>query len=142
MSLVEAIKTIKTNFCLQINSTGELSLKRNHKYYYQVSFPLFGNDSFIQYIRLQIQGQLNITGRENCKFVIYSGDRNPLYVEDIPRDQTLWENVMVPQLERFYLECVLPEIVRRHIPKGINCIDPPYILEAKRKKENTQEKKK
>ncbi|KAF5281750.1 hypothetical protein FQR65_LT14545 [Abscondita terminalis] len=70
---------------------GTLHLKSNHAYYYQV------------------QGQLHITGRSLCYFVIWT----PLgiLVEEIEKDNVFWENEMVHQLRNFYFKCLLPEIL-------------------------------
>ncbi|KAF2888978.1 hypothetical protein ILUMI_17195 [Ignelater luminosus] len=58
-----------------------ISLKKNHDYYYQ------------------IQGQLAITTAEKCHFIVYSGPKNPLFIECIRRDGKLWKEVMLPKLK-------------------------------------------
>ncbi|KAB0802471.1 hypothetical protein PPYR_04657 [Photinus pyralis] len=121
-SLMFAVKN-KVVPCLELNSDGNISLKRNHNYYFQV------------------QGQLNITNRKYCKFIVYSGDNNPLFIENIERDHEFRMSRMVPKLEKFYLDCVLPEIVRGNLQKHKLCIDPPYISEAIRKREEEKQVK-
>lgn len=74
-------------------------LKRKHPYYYQ------------------IQGQLNITKREFCDLVIYNGKE--IAVEKIIRDDDLWKDVMLPKLQAFYLNCILPEIIDARIPRDM-----------------------
>ncbi|KAK9685425.1 YqaJ-like viral recombinase domain [Popillia japonica] len=101
-TLLEAAIVDRT-FCLHVNSEGQLQLKRHHDYYYQ------------------IQGQLNVTKRKICYFVIYISDDVPLYVEKIFRDSTLWNNDMLPKIKNFYLNCVLPEIINKNIMNGRTC---------------------
>ncbi|KAJ8909723.1 hypothetical protein NQ315_016769 [Exocentrus adspersus] len=79
-------------------------------------------------INLQIQGQLNITKKDTCFFVLYVSDQIELFIEKIKREE-FW-NKMLPVLTSFYKECVAPEIVRKNIDKGKRCKDPPYIQEA------------
>lgn len=86
-----------------------------------------------------MQGQLNIANKSKCFFVVYVNDAVDIFVEEIERDTELWEKSMLPKLEKFYKECVAPEIVRNNIGRGLKCIDPPYIknsiqeFEAKKK---------
>ena len=67
---------------LEKNTDGDLTLKKDHKYYYQV------------------QGQLNICQRNVCYFVVYTF--KDIFVEKIYVDKKLWEICMVPKLELFY----------------------------------------
>lgn len=120
ISLREAAET--KNICLEIKN-GELRLKENHNYYYQ------------------IQGQLNIAKREFCYFVVYVDDNTDLYVEIIQKNETLWQNEMLPQLVQFYNDCILQEIVRRRVPRGQNCYDPPYIIKAQNALKNKKKNK-
>lgn len=57
-------------------------------------------------------------------------------MEKVAVDLEFWKLKILPKLERFYRECVLPEIVRGNIKQNIPCVDPPYILDAIRRKEN------
>lgn len=70
---------------------GMFKLKRNDKYY------------------CQVQGQLFITGKEFCYFVVWS-PRGLLY-EKIEKDEQFW-NEMFPKLKTFYFEYLLPLILK------------------------------
>ena len=74
-------------------STGQhqLKLKRNHKYYSQV------------------QGQMAISKRKWCDFIIFTTKR--LSVERIPFDSDFWNKELLPKLIDFYDNCLAPEIV-------------------------------
>jgi hypothetical protein len=37
---------------------------------------------------------------------------------------------MATNLEQFYKNCILPEIIYKNIPQGKRCMDPEYIIEA------------
>lgn len=80
-------KTIK--FCRV--EEGELKLKENDDYMYQ------------------IQGQLNITKKTICYFVIWTP--SGISVEVIKNDASFWEHKMVPKLEQFFNSALLPEIL-------------------------------
>lgn len=69
---------------------GNFRLKRSDKYYYQV------------------QGQLFVTGRKFCYFIVWT-PHGFLY-EKIERDEECWRK-MLPKLERFYFEYLLPVIL-------------------------------
>jgi len=76
---------------LQINkATQRLHLKRNSKYYFQV------------------QGQLGVTAREACYFIVYTGV--DLFVERIEFDKEYWSLCMVPRLQLFYEKHLRPFI--------------------------------
>lgn len=99
--LKEIVKEKKGN-CLEIID-GSIRLKRNHNYYYQ------------------IQGQLNVTGRQFCYFVVYVNDNVELFIEKIEKDEDLWESFMLPKLSRFYRECIAREIVTKRIATVGEC---------------------
>ncbi|KAL6416802.1 hypothetical protein ACFW04_014828 [Cataglyphis niger] len=86
-------------------------MNRKHRYYYQ------------------IQGQLNITQREYCIFAIWTP--KSMKILRIDKDNIFWRNEMLPFLTRFYIECMLPEILdscyNRHMPIR----NSKYIMEAK-----------
>lgn len=92
-------KKYKSTFCLRyINDTYEL--KKRHTYYYQ------------------IQGQLHITCRSWCDFVLWTPTAtiDNLFVERIYYDDILWSNIIYPRLYRFYMGSMLPEVVSpRHV---------------------------
>ena len=86
-------KEYKSTFCLQyINDT--YKLKKRNIYYYQ------------------IQGQLHITRRSWCDFVLWTPTTNVdnLFVERVYYDDALWRNTIYPQLYRFYVGSMLPEL--------------------------------
>ncbi|KAJ1519113.1 hypothetical protein ONE63_011354 [Megalurothrips usitatus] len=76
-SAKEAIQS-KTKDYLSVNEDGELRLKKNHDFYFQ------------------IQGQLHITGRSKCMFHVYS--KNWQHTELIERDDQFWAEKMEQQL--------------------------------------------
>ncbi len=67
---------------LHRNSDGDIALKKNSDYYYQ------------------IQGQLAITKRDLCYFVVYTF--NDMFIEKIVFDKEFFESSMLPQLKDFY----------------------------------------
>lgn len=76
-------------FCL-VKDGLIVRLDRRHTYYYQV------------------QAQLHIVGVDYCDFVVWSKD--DLFVERVVPDADLWSNV-IPTVERFFRQCVLPEVL-------------------------------
>jgi hypothetical protein len=68
-----------------------LKLQRNHPYFSQV------------------QGQMAITGRSWCDFVILT--KKDLSVERITFDQEFWQIELLPKLTEFFDNCLAPEIV-------------------------------
>lgn len=110
-SAFEAIRNGSLLYCYIEGNT--IKLKENARFYYQ------------------IQGQLHITRRRRCYFVIYTN--NWLHYEIIERNDEFWKGRMEEKLVRFYMECLLPEIlepqfVRRNDKKDIK--DPDYIKQA------------
>lgn len=97
----QAIEQKKTKFCRFEN--GELRLKENHVYMFQV------------------QGQLHITKRKFCYFVLWT----PLGMifEKIERSMQFWERNMKSKLNDFYMNCMLPELVNPQYPKGLPVLD-------------------
>nr|CAI5863127.1 unnamed protein product [Callosobruchus analis] len=92
----------KKNVCYRV-ADGKVTLKQNHDCYYQV------------------QGQLNITGRGYCDFVMYTD--NDFFIERMYRDRNLWNEQMVPKLSAFYHLCILPKLVDGRIPRGMRARD-------------------
>ncbi|XP_063221397.1 uncharacterized protein LOC134530485 isoform X1 [Bacillus rossius redtenbacheri] len=107
--LEEAVTLKGKKLCIE-SVNGQLQLRRNHSYYFQ------------------IQGQLNICDREYCDFVVYAGGK--IIVECIVRDKILWQEKMLPKLSQFYMDCILPEIADPRIPRGLPVREPLYITEA------------
>ncbi|XP_063931863.1 uncharacterized protein LOC135143855 [Zophobas morio] len=87
LTVEEASKTLKQFYI----DKKQGCLKRTHNYFYQV------------------QGQLHISNREFCDFVVWT--RKDLYVEGIFKDDNFWQNKMFPKLKYFYHEALLPELV-------------------------------
>jgi hypothetical protein len=80
------------SFCSSyLPSTGQLRLKREHNYFYQ------------------IQGQLEIWNKEYCDFIIYTP--SGIHVECIKRDRNFWESRMKPKLNAFYKNYYLPLLI-------------------------------
>lgn len=113
-TLSEAVKA-KKKLCLEITKEGVLQLKKSHNYHYQ------------------IQGQLAVTNRNWCDFVVYT-KKGELFVERIKKDTKFWTNEILPKLTRFYNDCLLPEILDSRIVRGMKVRDPIYILEAQKKR--------
>ena len=88
----------KTPFYLSKNDD-EITLKRNHDHYYQV------------------QGQLNITGRNYCDFVVRT--EKDMHIERINKDETFWKENMLPHLCAFYENCFLLELADPRKPRSM-----------------------
>ena len=83
-----------SDFCCQIEENSEsprLKLKRRHPYF------------------CQVQGQMAITERSWCDFVIYT--QKGISVERIQYDPDFWNDELLPKLTSFYDHCLGPEIV-------------------------------
>ncbi|KAF5270848.1 hypothetical protein FQR65_LT17771 [Abscondita terminalis] len=83
----------------------QMVLKRNHGYFYQ------------------IQGQLHITNRQFCYFVVWT--QHGIEIEKIERDDEFWETKMKHQLRNFYFKCLLPEIIDPRKTRGMAIRNPP-----------------
>ena len=81
-----------------LNELGhELQLKKNHNYYFQV------------------QGQLAISGRKFCDFVVWT--LHGYSVEKICFDPQLWQD-MSQKLQSFYFNCIMPELWSERVKRG------------------------
>ena len=78
------------NFCLHKVSDTQIALRKNHNYYYQV------------------QGAMAVTHRSWCDFVVWTP--RDIYIERIRADPDFWSQKMLPKLERFYMNAILPEL--------------------------------
>lgn len=76
----------------------------------------------------QIQGQLHVTNRDKCFYGVWT----PLgmKVEEITRDDEFWKSSMEEKLSRFYMDCILPELVDPRQRRSMLIRDPSYILQA------------
>ena len=63
-------------------------------------------------------------------------------IQRIERDDDFWEENMKTRLSNFYDNCLLPEILDSRFLRNMPIRDPPYILQAKRKHEETASAKK
>lgn len=94
----------------------------------------------------QIQGQLHITGKYKCMLGIWSGENFPVKIELIYKDDTFWDTKMKNKLHKFYIDCMLPELVDPRHTRSMTIRDPSYIVSAiegrKRKQEEEKENKK
>ena len=85
----------ETDFCCRLHpqsdGTNTVELKRTHAYY------------------CQVQGQLAITERKWCDFVVFT--KKEISVERIQYDSDFWENELLPKLTSFYDNCLCPSIV-------------------------------
>lgn len=85
-----------------------------------------------------MQGQLNISEREICHFVIFIDKDKEIFTEIIRKDQQFWLNEMLPHLTAFYTECILSEIVLKRIPRGKTCKESTSILQAQEARKNKE----
>jgi len=69
----------------------------------------------------QIQGQLEVCNKKFCYLMVYRGTDDDFHLEVISRDTVLWQTAMLPKLERFYKQCMLPEIIEGNINRGQQC---------------------
>lgn len=93
----EAIDEKKIKFCNKDDSN-KIKLKRNHSFYYQ------------------IQGQLQITGRKYCIFILWT--LKGLLYEKIEKDDDFWKSIF-SKLKDFYFKCILPELIDPRLPRNL-----------------------
>ena len=93
LSPFEAAET--PTFCSQLvvdgNGKNRLQLKRSHAYF------------------CQVQGQMAISERTWCDFIIYT--EKGIDIERIQYDPDFWNSDLLPKLIDFYDNCLAPEIV-------------------------------
>lgn len=58
------------------------------------------------------------------------------------RDKRIWEEVMIPKLKEFYLNCLAPEIILNRRGKKLKCKDPDYIVKAQEESHKRERQKK
>ena len=104
----EAATSLKTFFC-KLTNDRSLQLKRNHEYYFQV------------------QGQLGITRRPWCDFVVWTP--KGMSVERIHFDRIFWEE-MKPKLVRFHREAILPELALPRFTSGQAIREPTRTIDT------------
>lgn len=110
--LEKAIAEKKVTFYKK-TKTGTYVVNKEHDWYYQV------------------QGQLHVTKAEKCIFGVWSGENIPIKTETIYRDDEFWKTKMEPKLTRFYIDCILPELVDPRLPRKMNIRDPEYVWQPR-----------
>lgn len=90
-----------------------IEINRRHNYHYQV------------------QGQLRVTGREYCLFCIWSS--KGVEILEIQRDKDFWKEEMEPYLTKFYVDCILPELVDPRHTRSMPIRDPEWITRPQAK---------
>lgn len=121
ISITEAISLKKISFW-KTDKCGTLIINKRHDWFYQV------------------QGQLHITRRNVCIFVVWT--EVDMKVEQIEKDDAFWEKNMKDKLKKFYFDCMLPEIIDSRLDRKMNIREPEYILEAIQRKEAATHKRK
>ncbi|XP_063229291.1 uncharacterized protein LOC134534727 isoform X1 [Bacillus rossius redtenbacheri] len=106
MSPQEAVEQKKVTFCNILD--GKMFLKKGHAYMYQV------------------QGQLHITNRKYCYFVLWTP--RGLLVQQIERENSFWKEKMINKLTQFYMTCLLPEIIDPRYPRNMEIREPDNTL--------------
>lgn len=122
MTPEDAIFSRKFTFWKTDNTKKQiLGINTKHKYFYQ------------------IQGQLKISNRQFCLFVLWT----PLGIktEKIEREPVFWKNNMEEKLINFYFECLLPGIINPRYTRSLPIRNPDSIMEAIEKKKKNQRKK-
>ncbi|XP_025415583.1 uncharacterized protein LOC112687212 [Sipha flava] len=110
ISVVEAVHKKLLQHCFIDPSTQAVQLKKESVYYYQ------------------IMGQLYITKRTKCYFVVYT--EKWLHVQEIFYDHSFWKSKMEEKLKTYYMKCLLPEIIDPMYPKRLlksDIREPDYI---------------
>ncbi|KAF4533068.1 hypothetical protein B566_EDAN002631, partial [Ephemera danica] len=120
LSPEEAVKSKKTSFWKFDKSTGEYIVNKNDKWF------------------TQIQGQLNVTGREKCIFAYYTPVEPYFKIEIIYRDRDFWQNLVL-QLVKFYMECLLPEIIDPRKKRSMPLREPEHVIQAQNERKERLE---
>lgn len=106
----EAIRKRKCTFW-SVNKEGEIGeINKKHNFFYQ------------------IQGQLQVTKRQTCIFALWTP--HGLKSVNVERDTYFWRNEMFPKLKKFYMNCILPELIDPRQCRSMPIRNPLYILEA------------
>lgn len=91
---------------------GKIVLNKNHDHYFQV------------------QGQLHITKRHYCLYAVWT--RKGIFYHRIERDDDFWQKEMKDKLIRFYMDCILPEIIDPRHTRSMAIKNPEYIITAQK----------
>ena len=111
LSPEEGIQKRKITFWSINKKNKTQTVNKKHIYYYQ------------------IQGQLQITKRKYCLFVVWTPKGTK--IEKIERDEAFWKANMQEKLTKFYFDCLLPEIIDPRYPRKLPIRNPEYIKEAR-----------
>lgn len=111
----DAIIEVKCPYSARMFSPEEATVKKCIKFceIHEGRLKLKQKDNYMY----QIQGQLNITKREKCYFVIWTP--HGISVEIIKIDVSFWNEEMLPKLKNFYLSALLPEIIDPRYPRQL-----------------------
>lgn len=104
------------NMFLRNKINGDLTVRKKHRYYYQV------------------QGQLHITKREYCIFAVWTPQ--DIITVEIKKDDDFWRNQMEEKLTKFYMNCLLPELLDSRRKRSMPIREPSYIIEAQKNRTN------
>lgn len=102
---------------------GKIEINKNHNWFYQ------------------IQGQLHVTKKDKCLFGLWFRSNFKIKTEIIHRDDQYWTNKMETKIKKFYLDCLLPELVDPRHTRQMPIRDPVCVIEAKEQKKTKQRKK-
>lgn len=94
LSIEEAVKKLA---CLKLDENNRPTLNKKDKYY------------------TQIQGQMGVYKIHTCDFVLCT--EKDIFVETVTFDENMW-NEMTTKLKKFYVSCLLPEIVYPSLKYG------------------------
>ncbi|XP_071057057.1 uncharacterized protein [Onthophagus taurus] len=94
MSVEDGVQAKKIDM-LELRN-GQLKLKTLHKYYYQ------------------IQGQLHVTEKKKCYFIVWS-PIGPPHIEEIDKGDDFWNRKMKGHLATFFSKHLLEEIIKQPI---------------------------
>ncbi|XP_047516704.1 uncharacterized protein LOC125057211 [Pieris napi] len=97
----EAIKRNKIQIYKYNKKTNQTVINKNSNWFFQV------------------QGQLMITGREKCIFGIWGGEKEPMRVIEIEKDEKFWKERMERKLVEFYINEMVPELVDSRHKRGM-----------------------
>lgn len=84
----------------------------------------------------QIQGQLHVAKRRQYLLGIWAGEKEPVHIEMIEKDDVFWKSKMESKIIRFYHKCLLPEIVNPRHTRGMGIRN--LTLEEEKSSENKE----
>ena len=64
-----------------------------------------------------MQAEMAVMGCKRCHFVVWT--EADIIVEEIPFDEGLWNDTVLPKLRSFYLNILVPEILTRRVQQMI-----------------------